>query len=360
MQKSLRSFHIALVTLATFGYGGAANAQLSTRVCANEVAGQQYSSCLRVSTVNMTVGSNITISAWFERHTTESGWFQDTGTLDVKDGDQTLFVANSTPTGATPTQTFQLVTPGEHVITAKSRDNYGGISQISVQVAKYTPQFSGTSASPTFARVGDSVQFVTDLTTWRPNGPLIFRVTPPGGAPTEYARTTLNNQNNLVSVHATSYFYVTAPYTAPGTYKLSAQYAADANNVNGYSIDVLFKLGPFPTTASLTQSSTTSLTAKPVTLTATVNAAAGAYSPPTGTVEFYEGTTLIGSAPLTSNTATLTTTQLRRTGNLSLTARYTGDTWNLPSTSAAVVHQLKFDPALLTPILEMVLSGSNP
>jgi hypothetical protein len=308
-----------------------------------------------VSTVNTTVGSNVTISGWFETHTQQSGWFQDTGTVNVRDGTQLLFVANSTRGGDTPTQTFQMLTPGEHVITATSTNGFGGTSTISVQVGKFTPQFSGTSASAAFARVGDTIQFVTDLVTWRPNGPLIFRVTPPGGLPTEYARTTLNNQNNLVSVHATGFFLFAAPYTTPGTYKLSTQYAADANNLDGYSIDVLVKLGPFPTTTSLTQSSTTSLTAKPVTLTATVAAADGAYAQPTGTVDFYEGTTLIGSAPLTAGSATLTTTQLRRTGDLSLTARYAGDSWNQTSASPIVVHELKFDPAILAPILELLL-----
>ena len=354
MRRSLRSFHLALAALAAFGYGEAVHAQLPTRVCANENSGQQQSTCLRVSTANTTVGSNVTISAWFERHTQQSGWFQDAGTVNVRDGNQLLFVAHSTRTGATPTQTFQMLTPGEHVITATSTDGFGGSSTISVQVGKFTPQFSATSASAAFARIGDTVQFVTDLVTWRPNGPLIFRVTPPGGLPTEYARTTVSSQNNLVSVHATGFFVFAAPYTTPGTYKLSTQYGADANNLDGYSIDVLVKLGPFPTTTSLTQSSTTSLAARPVTLTATVSAAAGAYAVPTGTVEFYEGTALVGSAPLTAGSATLTTTQLRRPGNLSLTARYAGDTWNQPSTSPIVVHELKFDPALLVPILELL------
>lgn len=345
---------MALVALAAFGYGGAAQAQFPTRVCANEISGQQYSTCLRVSTVNTTVGSNITIDAWFERYTSQSGWFQDTGTVTVKDGTQNLFVAHSTPGGATPTQTFQMLTPGEHVITARASDGYGGISTINVQVGKFSPQFSGTSASAVFARPHDTVGLETNLVTWRPNGVLIFRVTPPGGYPTEYARISLSSQNNLYSVRATGNLFFEAPYTAPGTYKLSAHYATDANNLDGYSTEVLVKLGPFATTTSLTQSSTTSLTARPVTLTAAVDAVPGAYAAPTGTVEFYEGTTLIGSAPLTAGSATLTTTQLRRTGNLSLTARYTGDTWNQPSTSPIVAHELKFDPAILVPILELL------
>jgi len=354
MRSSLRSHHVALVALAAFGYGASAPAQFPTRVCASENTGQTQSTCLRVGPVNTTVGSDVTISAWYERYTQQSGWFQDTGTVNVKDGTQLLFTANSTPTGATPTQTIQMTAPGEHVITASAPNGFGGTSTISVQVGKFPPQFSGTSASAAFARVGDTVQFVTDLTTWRPNGPLVFRVTPPGGLPTEYARTTVNSQNNFVSVHATAYFVFTGSYTTPGTYKLSAQYGADANNLDGYSIDVLVKLGPFPTSTALSQSSSTSLTAKPVTLTASVTAAVGAYAAPTGTVDFYDGTILIGSAPLTEGTATLTTTQLRTTGNRSLTARYAGDTWNQPSTSPIVVHELKFDPALLVPILEML------
>jgi hypothetical protein len=356
----LRSFHLALVALAAFGYGASAHAQFPTRVCAFENSSQTQSTCLRVTTVNTTVGSNITISAWYERHTQASGWFQDTGTVNVRVGTQLLFVANSTRTGTTPTQEFQILVPGEHVITAVSTNGLGGTSTISVQAGKFSPQFSGTSASAAFARAGDTVQFTTNLATWRPNSTLMFRVTPPGGLPTEYARMTVNNPNNLVNMQAARAFVFAAPYTASGTYKLSAQYAADANNLEGYSTEVLVKVGPFPTTTALTQSSITSLTAKPVTLTATVNGAAGSYAMPTGTVEFYEGTTLIGSAPLSAGAATLTTTQLRRTGNLSLNARYAGDAWNQPSTSPIVLHELKFDAALLVPVLELLLDDPPP
>jgi uncharacterized repeat protein (TIGR01451 family) len=69
-----------------------------------------------------------------------------------------------------------------------------------------------------------------------------------------------------------------------------------------------------------------------ITLTATVTPASA-----TGTVSFLDGTTMIGSATLTSGVATLSTNQLAA-GSHSLTAQYAGDAMDLAATSPAVAQ----------------------
>ena len=61
------------------------------------------------------------------------------------------------------------------------------------------------------------------------------------------------------------------------------------------------------------------------------------FNPPTGTVNFYDGTTLLGSDNSTNGTASLSTSSLS-VGSHSLTAQYVGNTWFDASTSAAHNH----------------------
>ena len=95
------------------------------------------------------------------------------------------------------------------------------------------------------------------------------------------------------------------------------------------------------TAAPSTASTTTVLSASPnpasitqtVTLTATVSPSAA-----TGTVAFYDGTTSLGSATLSGGVATLSTQFAF--GSHTLTAVYSGDTNDSPSTSAVVSLQV--------------------
>ena len=92
-------------------------------------------------------------------------------------------------------------------------------------------------------------------------------------------------------------------------------------------------------TTSLSSSQNPSSAGQPVTFTASVTGFA-----PTGTVTFFDGGTPIGTATLTGSTATLTTSSLS-VGSHSITARYNGDTNNLPSTSAALIQNVNVPSA---------------
>lgn len=87
------------------------------------------------------------------------------------------------------------------------------------------------------------------------------------------------------------------------------------------------------TTTSLQASPQNVIVNKPVSLTATVTTV-GSVSP-TGTVTFYNGSTDLGSSPLSAGVATFSFTPTA-TGSTSMTAQYAGDANNAASVSSAL------------------------
>jgi hypothetical protein len=122
-----------------------------------------------------------------------------------------------------------------------------------------------------------------------------------------------------------------------GTHSITAVYSGDAN-YNGATSSVLSQVvnkatpgaggtPPVTTTSSLSPAPAGS----PVTFTVTVPPGA------TGTVSFYDGTTLLGTATISGGKATLTTSALA-VGTHSITAVYSGDA-NYNGTTSAVLSQ---------------------
>jgi Big-like domain-containing protein len=116
-----------------------------------------------------------------------------------------------------------------------------------------------------------------------------------------------------------------------GTDSLTAVYVGDANN-SGSTSAAVAQVVKVATTTSLASSPNPSTFGSPVTLTATVTAASA-----TGSVQFFNGSALLGMANLTSGKAQLTVTSLPA-GTDSLTASYGGDAANAPSTSSATLQ----------------------
>jgi len=83
-----------------------------------------------------------------------------------------------------------------------------------------------------------------------------------------------------------------------------------------------------PTTTTLSSSLNSSNYGQTITLTATINPLSG----PTGTVSFFDGSTLLGSQPVSNSQATLFVSNLS-VGSHSLTATYSGDNAYASSTS---------------------------
>jgi sugar lactone lactonase YvrE len=96
---------------------------------------------------------------------------------------------------------------------------------------------------------------------------------------------------------------------------------------------VAVPVSPAPTTLSLSAASSTLYYGQGATFTATLTSSTGAVpGPGDGTVTFYNGTAVLGSAPITTQgTAVLTTTPLAVGTSLSVAASYSGDNNFQPS-----------------------------
>ncbi len=92
-----------------------------------------------------------------------------------------------------------------------------------------------------------------------------------------------------------------------------------------------------PTTTTLSAGATPSVYGQPLTLTATVQAGPGAGTP-TGTVTFLDGSTVVGTAPLSGGSVTYTTATLA-TGAHSLSAVYGGRALNFQGSTSATLTQ---------------------
>jgi Big-like domain-containing protein len=124
---------------------------------------------------------------------------------------------------------------------------------------------------------------------------------------------------------------LTVTTLALGTHSVAASYGGDATYAPSTSPAVTVTVTKYPTSTALTASATTVKRGSPETLTATVTSGGS----PSGTARFLDGTTVLGSATLSGGRATLVVT-FSTVGTHTLTATYSGDAANSPSTSPAV------------------------
>ena len=168
------------------------------------------------------------------------------------------------------------------------------------------------------------------LPTGVPSGTVLATLNYPTGGTTNYAGTL------IATTGTTATFSIPVVVPPIGTYSLSIGCpTSDTFTCNTVTL-------PLTSSATALIATTTTLTISPVaptagtavTFTATVASAMTGAAAISGTVSFYNGTTLIGSAPVTAGVATTIIT-LSGTGTGVLTAQYSGDTIYAPSVSPA-------------------------
>ena len=115
-----------------------------------------------------------------------------------------------------------------------------------------------------------------------------------------------------------------------GQHLVDASYSGDNNYHSSLSGTLSLVGAPVATTTTLSALATSVDEQQKVTLTATVQGSA-----PTGTVTFLNGATSLGMAPISGNSASLTTS-FASAGSVSLTASYGGDANNLASSSSPI------------------------
>jgi hypothetical protein len=125
--------------------------------------------------------------------------------------------------------------------------------------------------------------------------------------------------------------HVAVSPASSGTHQVEASYGGDAAHAGSVSSTV--SLAALPAVPTIQLSSLPSIPyGSPVTITATLTSSGVT---PTGSITFFNGTTMIGTAVLANGVASLTVNNLTP-GNYSITATYPGDTNNAAATSAAI------------------------
>ena len=117
-----------------------------------------------------------------------------------------------------------------------------------------------------------------------------------------------------------------------GAHSIMAQYNGSSTYTGSVSAVVTQTVNKASSTTTLTSSRNPSNTAQSVTFTASVSPSAAS-----GSVQFFDGPTALGTAPLSAGKASLTTSSLSA-GSHSITARYNGD-GNYTGSASAVLTQ---------------------
>ncbi len=121
---------------------------------------------------------------------------------------------------------------------------------------------------------------------------------------------------------------------------ITAQYSGDDNFTGSTSINTTLTVNRAETTTVLTSTPNVSVFGQSVTFTATVSIGEPGAGTPTGTVDFYDDGTFLGSGSMeASGVATLMISSLAP-GSHSITAQYRGDTNFDISTSSVNVHSV--------------------
>ena len=115
---------------------------------------------------------------------------------------------------------------------------------------------------------------------------------------------------------------------APGTYSLTAHYSGDATYAPSVSNALSVTTLPVAPTVAVTSSANPSYSGEAVTITATIT---GLFGAPTGSVVFSDGSTALGTVPV-SNGAASYKGSFSTAGSHAITAAYSGDASNLAAT----------------------------
>jgi parallel beta-helix repeat protein/predicted outer membrane repeat protein len=265
---------------------------------------------LAISTNPSVYGQSVTFTA-----NVSSGSGTPTGSVTFYDNGVSIGTASLDGSGNTAIATSSLAA-GSHPITATYLGNNTYASSTSAVTTQVVNQASTTdtiSANHNPSVYGQSVTFTITVAP----------VSPGSGTPT--GTYTFYIDGKLVgggSLSGGRGQYSTSTLSA-GTHTLSSDYKGDSN-FQASSGSGSQTVNPADTTTTLSSLPNPSVFGQSVTFTATVAVVSPGAGTPTGTVDFKEGATTVGSGTLSGNTATFSTSSLAA-GSHGITATYNGD-----------------------------------
>ena len=260
-----------------------------------------------------------------------------TGTVQFYDG--AALLATSALTGGVATYSTSSLSAGTHSITA----DYSGSSA-------YGPSYS--SALPEVVKGTTSTSLSSSLNPSTAGSPVVFTasVSPSlaTGAVQFLDGATVLGSATLANGSAS----FTTSALSQGTHSITADYGGSAT-YNASNSSALSEVVKAITSAALSSSLNPAPVGSAVKFTATVTPASA-----TGTVQFLDGATVLGSAALASGQASFTTSSLSQGAN-SITASYGGDAGDAGSNSAVLVETVNPAPPAAPSNLTATAAGSS-
>lgn len=244
-----------------------------------------------------------------------------TGSVAFFDGTNTLLGQVAVANGSAAFTTSSL-SQGKHTINAI----YSGDPAFAYAVAPLfaltitAPQATvALAATPNPAPPNQAITLTATLTPSTATGTVTFL----NGGSTLGTATIANGVATLSGV-----------MLAPGTYSLTAQYSGNSTfpAATSPAVNLTVKAA---STVVVTSSANPSITGQAVTFTATVTPPAA-----TGSVQFSDGSTILGTSTLTNGAASFTPTSLTQ-GAHSITASYAGDANDQAATSAVFTQTVQ-------------------
>ena len=256
-----------------------------------------------------------------------------TGTVTFKDG-ATVLGTGSVGAGGVATFSSSTLAVGQHPMVASYSGDANNLAATSSMLLQ-TVQIAGTSvtliSSANPALTGAPLTLTSTVTGTGTGGSVTGTVTFEDGT------ATLGAAN--VNSAGVATFQVSG--LSPGLHSIIAVYGGDGYNSQSSS-PVLAENVVQATTVALTSSQNPSLALDPVTFTARM--ANSGSRPPTGTVVFSDGTTVLGNVTLdATGTASFAATSMAF-GQHPISAAYGGDVVDLASVSATMTQSVQLRP----------------
>jgi hypothetical protein len=272
--------------LITAAYSGDANYGSTSSAIMNLTVGKASPTAVVTSSLTPSVsGQSVTFAATLSP-------VSATGTVQFLDGATALGTA--TISGGVATLSTSSLSAGSHSITASySGDgNYSSASSpVLTQTVKATTATTLTANNASIV-LGQTVQLTASIAPATATGTVQF----------------LDGGSAIGSVTLSSGAAVlTASTLAVGSHSLTAVYSGDGNNVASTSSAVVVTVSKAASTVTVTSSLNPAVSGQSVTFAATVTPSAA-----TGTVQFLDGATALGTATISGGVATLNTSSLSR------------------------------------------------
>jgi uncharacterized repeat protein (TIGR03803 family) len=306
----------------------------------NEATGQTDTRTFRTAWYTYTAPSegSITINTAGSRYDTLlyvfTGSASAPNVVSCVDDAQSGLLQAVTTFNASPGTTYQIMvgeTPSPQTGQGDSLTGYplsaDSILYFNFEFSTAPPTTTTTvTSSPNPSIYGQTVAFAATVTSQRPG-------TPTGTITFSEGQTILGTAS-LSSGTAT----LSAVPLVIDSNSITASYSGDSNfNPSSGSMNQV--VDQAKTTLTLSSSPNPSGLGQPVILTAVITPQYGGQA--SGTVTFFDGTTTLGVATVSGNTASLTTTALTL-GTNSITATYNGDSNFTSSTSSALSQVVKY------------------